>query len=186
MALSTKKRNIILAMWKTGEFKSATAIAKHYKISTKTAQKIIAENSHDNEDIVDLGIQYNMALKSTKNPHEINTIEKVVSERVKASNIIYDLTGDNLDGLSKYIKKGVAHKVITEGMGGGASSGIAIEYPMQSEHFKANQETIHKAGVTWGVVDTKPDVAIQNNNNQQNNTVNEIVGYGVKTIESKG
>ena len=78
MAISTKKKNIIIAMWKTGEFKSATALAKHYKISTKTAQKIIAEIDHSNKDIVDLGVQYEMAKNSTKNPHEINTIEKVV------------------------------------------------------------------------------------------------------------
>ena len=151
MALSTRKKNIIIAMWKTGEFKSATAIAKHYKISTKTAQKIIGVTPHTNEDTVALGVEYNMALNSTKNPHEINTIEKVVSERIKASNTIYDLTNLVTKGLKKSLKKGKAHKVVTEGCGMGQSSGKVIEYPMQPEHYEKAMNTIDKASITLNV-----------------------------------
>ena len=95
MAISTKKRNAIIAMWKTGNFKSYTAIAKHYKISTKTAQKIIGENSHAHEDIVELGVQYEMAKKSTKNPHDINSIEKVVQGRIDTMELDNELIENN-------------------------------------------------------------------------------------------
>ena len=87
MAISTKMKNVIVAMWKTGEFKSFTSIAKHYKISTKTAQKIIGNKAHSNEDVIELGVKYEMAKKSTKNPHEINSIEKVVKGRVDTIDI---------------------------------------------------------------------------------------------------
>ena len=182
MAISTKKKNIIIAMWKTGEFKSYTAIAKHYKISTKTAQKIISDSTHENEDIVELGVKYEMAKKSTKNPHEINTIEKVVEERVKASNVIYDLTSDILEGLSKSVKAGKAQKVVIEGQGMGATMANVIDYDMQPEHYKQAMDTVDKASITLNVNQRHaPKAEINNSNNTQVN--NDIVGYGVKVIE---
>lgn len=175
MAISTKKKNIIVAMWKTGEFKSYTAIAKHYKISTKTAQKIIQDTAQENEDIVDLGVQYEMAKKSTKNPHEINTIEKVVEERVKASNLVYDLTTDIMRGLSNHIKGGKAQKVITEGQGMGASSARVIEYDLQANDYKNAQDTVHKAGQTFGIVDSGKGVEVNNQNVQENKSIEIVV-----------
>ncbi len=41
MALSTKRKNQIIADWKAGRFKSYYAVAKHYKISEPTAKKVI-------------------------------------------------------------------------------------------------------------------------------------------------
>lgn len=41
MALSTRKKNIIIADWKAGRFKSAYALAKAHKVSDKTVTKII-------------------------------------------------------------------------------------------------------------------------------------------------
>jgi len=96
MAISTKKKNLIIAMWKTGKYKSYTSIAKHYKISTKTAQKIIGSNTHSNEDIVEMGVVYESAKKSIKNPHEITTIERAVEERTEMDILREDLQLNNL------------------------------------------------------------------------------------------
>ena len=168
MAISTKKKNIIIAMWKTGNFKSYTSIAKHYKISTKTAQKILGENSHDNEDIVDLGVQYEMAKISTKNPHEITSIEKVVNDRLKVSN----MTNKVLDKLNGFIDGGKAKKVITVGQGMGISQSEIVEYDMQPEHYEKIINTIHKAGQTLGVVDSgSAKVEVNNQNLQVDNEI---------------
>jgi len=176
MAISTKKKNIIIAMWKTGEFKSATSIAKHYKISTKTAQKIISETSQDNEAIVDLGVQYEMAKKSTKNPHEINTIEKVVEERVKASNFIYDLTNLNLGQLGKHLTSNKKLEKIN--VGDGVQN--FEEVGLGTSDYKNAQETIDKASITLGVnqrhANQQINVSTQNNMNQ----VTEVTKENVK------
>lgn len=82
MAISTKKKNIIVAMWKTGKFKSINSIAKHYKISPKTAKAIIGNTSHEHEEIIERSVELEVLKKSTKNPHDISAINRVVEERI--------------------------------------------------------------------------------------------------------
>ena len=166
MAISTKKKNIIIAMWKTGNFKSYTSIAKHYKISTKTAQKIIGSNTHDNEELVELGVKYEMAKNSTKNTHEIKAVENIVKDRIK----VHDITNDILNGIQSYIKDGKAHKVVTESIGEAGSSGVAIEYPLQAEHFEKAMNTVDRASITLGVNQRHAPKQDINLAQQQNNT----------------
>jgi hypothetical protein len=174
MAISTKKKNIIIAMWKTGEFKSFTAIAKHYKISTKTAQKIINETPQENESIVEIGVQYEMAKKSTKNPHEINTIEKVVQERVKASNLIYDLTNLNLEKLESHLRENKKSEKIN--VGDGVHQFEMVE--LGTSDYKNAQETIDKASITMGVnqrhANSQINVNTQTNVQQNNLTLDDF------------
>ena len=77
MALTTNKKNKIIADWKAGRFNTAYAISKEYKIDQKTAQKIIDGFSQGNADIVAIGTAYEIAKKSIKNPVEKKAIEKL-------------------------------------------------------------------------------------------------------------
>jgi len=87
MALTTRKKNIILADWKTGNFKSITALAKHYKIDAKTAKKIVGEITPEHSDIVEFGVSYESAKNSLKNPVEITAIEKAVKNRIEYADL---------------------------------------------------------------------------------------------------
>lgn len=114
MAISTKKQNIIRAMWKTGKFKSFTAIAKHYKISTKTAQKIIGDTAHSNSEIVEKAVELEVLKKSTKNPHEIQAIDRVIKERIETIDFDNALVQKNRLLLKSMQGKIAEHLIVEE------------------------------------------------------------------------
>lgn len=87
MALSTRKKNLIIADYKAGRFEKQTELLKHYKIDRKTLVKILEGISPTNTEIVDLGVAYESAKKSLKNPVEIKAIENVVKQRTIADDI---------------------------------------------------------------------------------------------------
>jgi len=87
MALSTRKKNIIIADWKTGNFKSITALAKHYKIDAKTAKKFLDGMTPEHTDIVEHGVSYESMKNSLKNPVEITAIEKAVQNRIEYADL---------------------------------------------------------------------------------------------------
>jgi len=124
MALSTRKKNQIIADWKAGRFQSYYAIAKHYKINEKTAKKILENIPHENAYIVEVCSIAEEAIKSVKNPVELNAVENAVKERLK----VHEITHDILDGISKLTKGGKAQKVVTESEGGGSNSAKVIDY----------------------------------------------------------
>ena len=172
MALSTKKKNIVLAMWKTGKFRSFTSIAKHYKISPKTAQKIIGDTAHSNEDAVNLFTQVEHIKKSSKNPHEIKAIESVAKERTIADQIEDEVLGAtlaNVKGIKKVLDSGKVAKVVTEGQGMGTSMSRAVEFDMGPEHYKAAQEGLDKALITAGKAARHAPKGDVNVNNTENN-----------------
>jgi len=83
MALTTNKKNKIIADWKTGKFKSYTQIAKHYKIDPKTAKKILNGIQQSNADIVEAAVVVDNAKKSIKNPVEFKAVENAIEERIQ-------------------------------------------------------------------------------------------------------
>ena len=132
MAISTKRRNQIIADWKAGRFKSYYAVAKHYKISEPTAKNILADISQSNADIVDVGVAYEKAKKLSKNLVEVRAIEKLVKERTIADEIEEcSLSGTLLN--VKSVKKKIE----------------AEEVETMQEHRHA-QETFDKAMITSG------------------------------------
>jgi len=171
MALSTKKKNIILAMWKTGDFKSANALANHYKISPKTARHIIGNTAHDNAELVERCVVTENDKKSLKNPQELKALESVVKKRTIADeihDIVMSATKANVKAIKKVIKKGKAVKVVTEGEGKGFTTARKIELDMGPEHYKAAQEGLDKALITAGKAARhapRGDVHVGDNNN---------------------
>jgi len=161
MAISTRKKNLIIAEWKAGKYKSYYAIAKAHKINEKTAKKILVEIPHENSDIVEAGVVYESAKKSVKNPIEINAIENTVNERLK----IHDISNTILQGIEKLAKGGKAQKVMIESAGEAGSSATVVEYDLQAKDYKDLQDAVDKASLTLGVNQrfAQNQVNIQNN-----------------------
>lgn len=78
---------MIIADHKAGRFETQKALLDHYKIDRKTLVKILEGISSTNTDIVELGVAYESAKKSLKNPVEIKAIENVVQQRTIADEI---------------------------------------------------------------------------------------------------
>ena len=178
MAISTRKKNLIIAEWKAGKYKSAYAVSKAHKISDKTAKKIIAGIQQENADIVEAGVMYESAKKSVKNPIEINAIESVVNDRIK----IQRISNTILDGVENLLNGGKAKKVVVESMGTAGSSATIVEYDLQAKDYKELQETVDKASLTLGVNQRHANNNIQVNT--QNNVKNEMVEVNEDTIKT--
>ena len=172
MALTTRKKNLIIAEWKTGKYKSFYAIAKAHKINVKTAKKILAEIPHENSDIVEVGVVYESAKKSTKNPLEIKAVENAVLERIK----VQDISNKILDKISSFVDGGKAQKVVTTGSGDGISVPEVVEYDLQADDYKKLSEAVDKISVTTGVNPRfAPPSKVENNiNNNQQTNIQEI------------
>lgn len=105
MALSTKRRNQIIADWKAGRFKSYYAVAKHYKISEPTAKNILADISQSNAYIVDVGVAYEKAKKLSKNLVEVKAIERLVKELSIADQVEAEAFSATLENIRSVRKK---------------------------------------------------------------------------------
>lgn len=160
MAISTNKKNKIIADWKTGKFKSKTSLAKHYKVDPKTVGKIIGELEPVNAELVEVGAMYENAKKSLKNPIEIKAVEKAVEERTIADEIegiVFDGTLLNVIGIKKEVE--------------------SADLEMQDRKYA--QETLDKALITVGkAARFAPKTEINNANLQkqevQDTTINII------------
>jgi len=152
MALSTKKKNLIIADHKAGRFDTQTALLKHYKIDRKTLLKILEGISSTNTDIVDLGVAYESAKKSLKNPVEIKAVENVVKQRTIADDIKDEALSATLLNIRSVKKK------------------IQLEEVETMQEHRHAQETIDKALISAEVVPRfAPKVEVNNTNAQQNN-----------------
>ena len=177
MALSTRKKNTIIADWKTGKFKSYSSIAKHYKIDFKTAKKILIDITHENAQIVEVCTVAESAKKSVKNPIELKAVEKAVLERLKVDEISNLL----LDSMKDHIVNGKATKVVTTGSGEGTSVAEIVEYDLQADDYKKLADAVDKVSVTTGVNErfANSQVNIQNNNQNTQQTL-EQTGITIK------
>jgi len=150
MALSTRKKNQIIADWKAGRFISYYAIAKHYQISNPTAKEILVNIPQSNTDIVEAGVTYEKAKKLNKNLIEVKAIEALVKERTIADEIQDIVLSGTLANL-----KSVKSKIEKE------------EVETMQDHRHA-QELFDKALITAGKADRHaPKIEVNTQNNQQ-------------------
>jgi len=163
MALSTRKKNIIIAAWKTGEYKSFYAIAKHYKIDITTAKKILVNVPKENAHIVAAGAIYENAKKSTKNQVEIIAIEKAVGRRLRVEVVSDKL----LDKIEKHITDNIKQEKINIGNG---AQGFE-EVGLGSNDYKNLADAIDKVSITQGVNQRHANTNLQVNT-QVNSTNN--------------
>ena len=146
MAISTKKKNLITADWKTGAY-SKTALSKKHKVDRKTIIKVLGELLPSNAGVVEVLVESEMLKNSVKNPQEKKAIEAVVVDRLK----VHDISKTILNGVEKLAKGGKAQKVVTESNGEAGTSAAVIEYDLQAKDYKDLQDTVDKASLTLGV-----------------------------------
>ena len=154
MALSTRKKNLIIADHKAGRFETQTALLKHYKIDRKTLVKVLEGISSTHAEIVEAGVVYESAKKSLKNPVEIKAIENVVKQRTIAD----DIKDEVLIGTLRNVKS-ISKKVESE----------QVESMQDHKHA---QDAFDKALITAGAADRhapKSDTNIAVQTNVQNN-----------------
>jgi len=166
MALSTRKKNQIIAEWKTGRFKSYYAVAKHYKIDKNTAQKILDGIQQENSDIVEICVVAESAKKTLKNHLELNAVERVIKERLK----IDEISNLLLDKMKNHLQQGKAQKIVTESEGSNSSAEV-VEYDLQADDYKKLADAVDKASITIGVNQRHSNSQI-NVNTQVNNETN--------------
>ena len=159
MALSTKRKNQIIADWKAGRFKSFYAVAKFYKISEPTAKNILADISQSNADIVEVGVAYETAKKLSKNLVEVHAIERAVAERTVKD----EIKDESLEATLLNIRS-LKRKIISE------------EIESAVDH-KYAQEAIDKALISSGNADRHAKSGDVN--------VNATAAVGIQTITRK-
>lgn len=157
MALTTNKKNKIIAEWKAGIFSSYNAVAVQYKIDPKTVKKILYGISQSNTDIVEVGTKYEMAKKSIKNTIEIKAIEKAIIERTIADEIEHEVFSGTLENVRSVRKK------------------IQLEEVETMQEHRHAQATLDQALITVGKADRyapKQDISLTNA--QQTNIPTQI------------
>lgn len=153
MALSTRKKNIIIAEWKTGNYKQKDMLLKH-KIDRKTFIKIVEGILPTNAHAVEVLHEAKMVENSLKNPHELKAVQNVVNNRLKVDNLSLKL----LDLVEKKIENNFKYEKVNVGMG--VQNLEATE--LEATDFKNLADTIDKASVTLGV-NSRFSTAIQVN-----------------------
>ena len=150
MAVSTKKRNIIIAEWKTGIYKSKNALAKEYKLDPKTIVRILKGIMQDNALLVESAVIVENAKKTLKNPMEITAVEKAVKTLTESESLIKNLTVKALKGIEKILDKGELKKP-TKMKIGDIDKIEQVVYELTPIDYKNCIEGIDKASVTIGV-----------------------------------
>jgi hypothetical protein len=168
MAISTRKKNIVIADWKTGAY-SLNSLSKKHKISVNSVKKICTNVEQENSEIVDLCMVAE-SKKCTKNAQEIKAIDEVVKNRLK----VYDISNTILKGVEKLAKGGKAQKVVTESIGDGMSKATIVEHDLQAKDYKDLQDAVDKASVTLGVNARHSNQQVNIQNNNQINQLNTI------------
>jgi hypothetical protein len=90
MALSTRKKNTIIADIKAGRYNTITALCKQHKIDRKTYYKICGDlgiKFGQNSDIVEAGVILENAKSQLKTPQEVHSVNKAIEERMSTIEI---------------------------------------------------------------------------------------------------
>ncbi len=98
MALSTRKRNLIIADAKAGRFENISGLCKYHKISRKTYYQL--EKKHgfkfgENADIVEAAAALSKHIEVTKSKQEKQAIERAVKEKLSVAEMNEKLIRNN-------------------------------------------------------------------------------------------
>lgn len=122
MALSTRKKNTIIAEWKTGEYKK-NALAKKHKISPSTLGLLVEGIPTSNEELLKKAIEVEEQ-KSRITKVEEQAIEKEVQRHMKNAKLAESIIDLSLQVTAKNIAK--VHKDV------------------DSKHLTARERTSHQ------------------------------------------
>ena len=173
--LTDRKRNNIVAKWKTGVY-TQRELAKTYNVDVATINKIVKEIPKENAYLVEAGVVFENAKKSTKSQQEISEINKAVEYRLKKEFSednkrvkVYDLSYKLIDVVEDLLK----NKKVKEKINVGIGVQEFQERDLNTSDVKNISDTISQIGKTLSVVDNKETV-INNANVQSNEIIVEI------------
>ena len=173
--ITDRKRNNIVAKWKTGVY-TQRELAKTYNVDVATINKIVKEIPKENADLVEAGVVFENAKKSTKSQQEISEINKAIEYRLKKEFSednkrvkVYDLSYKLIDVVEDLLK----NKKVKEKINVGIGVQEFQERDLNTSDVKNISDTISQIGKTLSVVDNKETVI--NNANVQENKNLEIV-----------
>ena len=173
--LTDRKRNNIVAKWKTGVY-TQRELAKTYNVDVATINKIVKEIPKENADLVEAGVVFENAKRSTKSQQEISEINKAIEYRLKKEFSednkrvkVYDLSYKLIDVVEDLLK----NKKVKEKINVGIGVQEFQERDLNTSDVKNISDTISQIGKTLSVVDNKETVI--NNANVQENKNLEIV-----------
>lgn len=173
--LTDRKRNNIVAKWKTGVY-TQRELAKTYNVDVATINKIVKEIPKENADLVEAGVVFENAKKSTKSQQEISEINKAIEYRLKKEFSednkrvkVYDLSYKLIDVVEDLLK----NKKVKEKINVGIGVQEFQERDLNTSDVKNISDTISQIGKTLSVVDNKETV-INNANVQSNETAMQI------------
>ena len=181
--LTDRKRNNIVAKWKTGVY-TQRELAKTYNVDVATINKIVKEIPKENADLVEAGVVFENAKKSTKSQQEISEINKAIEYRLTKEFSednkkvkIYDTSFKILDLVNSILKKGTVEDKISVGDG--------IQ-KFEDRRLNANDaeklaNTVDKISVTTNVNPrhANTNIKVDNNNLQQTNLSIEDISLAI-------
>lgn len=174
--LTDRKRNNIVAKWKTGVY-TQRELAKTYNVDVATINKIVKEIPKEYADLVEAGVVFENAKKSTKSQQEISEINKAIEYRLKKEFSednkrvkVYDLSYKLIDVVEDLLK----NKKVKEKINVGIGIQEFQERDLNTSDVKNISDTISQIGKTLSVVDNKETV-INNANVQSNEIIVEII-----------
>lgn len=109
----------------------------------------------------------------------LNALDEIADDNIRRKELVFG----GMENLVKRTNQLIESNQVVDKVNAGMGVQNFEPRPLVMSDMKLASETLTNIGKAFGVIDDKPQVAIQNNNNQENSV--DIVGYGVKTIESK-
>ena len=165
--LTEQQKEEVLYDFHTGEY-SQRQLAKKHSMSLGTINKITKDIEPKNEHLVNAQVAV-LKGKSEISDGEMNAVMNAANDKARRMNLVFG----GLEKLAKkttdYLDKNKAQKVVS-----GKFGADIITHELQSNDYKNIADTFEKVGKAFGIIQDKPDVAIQNNN-VQNKTIEIVV-----------
>ena len=174
--LSDRQKNNIIAKWKTGVY-TQRDLAKTYKVDVAIINRIVKEIEKENAELVEAGVLFMNAKKSTKSQQEIAEIDKAIEYRLKQEFTednkrvrIYDTSFKILDAIDGILKKGKVEEKVSVGDG---------VQQFEERYLNANDteklaNAVDKLSITTNVNQRHSNSQININNENTNATQNNI------------
>lgn len=182
--LTDRQKNNIIAKWKTGVY-TQRDLAKTYKVDVAIINRIVKEIDKENADLVEAGVLFQNAKKSTKSQQEIVEIDRAIEYRLKNEFRednkrikIYDTSFEILNTINGILKRGTIEEKISIG------DGIQRfeERVINAVDAEKLANAVDKLSITTNVNErhAKSQVEVNNNNAIQNNIEENQITISIK------
>lgn len=161
--LTEKEKDLILADYHTNKY-SQRDLAKKHNVSLGTINKLTKDIEPQNEHLVNAQVTV-LEGHSTLSNEQMNAVMNTANDEARRRNLVFGGMEKLAKLMNETVEKNKSEKVITEGVGKGYSKARVIETELQTSDHKNLADAYEKIGKSLGVIQSVPDVAIQNNQN---------------------